>query len=80
MDGRAMSVESKVFHILGLSCLGSAVFLMVYVFYHVVLYGGIICVESNLFIVGVETGMTVLAVVYFGYIFGKTLRKQDFSQ
>jgi len=72
---RAMAFGDKIFHVLGLSCLGSAVFLMVYVFYHVALYGGIICIEPNLFIVAWEVGMTALAVVYFGYVFSKTLMK-----
>jgi len=74
-----MLARSKVFHVLGLSCLGSAVFLMIYVFYHVVVYGGIICVEPNLFIVACEVAMSVIAVVYFGYVFGKTLMKLEFS-
>jgi len=68
-----MAFKNDVFHVLGLSCLGSAVFLMVYIFYHVALYGGIICIEPNLFIVACEVGMTALAVIYFGYVFSKTL-------
>ena len=72
-----MSIKNKVFHVLGLSCLGSAVFLMAYVFYHIVLYGGIVCVEPNVLMVACELGMTIQAVVYFGYIFNKTLRKQE---
>ena len=73
-----MSLKDKAFHTLGLSCLGSAVFLMVYVFYNVALYGGIICEESNLFIVVCEVGMTGIAVIYFGYVLSKTLTKQRF--
>lgn len=69
----AMAFKNDVFHVLGLSCLGSAVFLMVYIFYHVALYGGIICIEQNLFIVTCEVGMTALAVIYFSYVFSKTL-------
>ena len=70
-----MLSKGKVFHILGLSCLGSAVFLMAYIFFNIAFYGGIICEEQNLFIVAWEVGMTGIAVVYFGYIFSKTLTK-----
>lgn len=55
--------------------MGSAVFLMAYIFFNIAFYGGIICEEQNLFIVAWEVGMTGIAVVYFGYIFSKTLTK-----
>jgi len=61
-------------HILGLSCLGGAIFLEILVFTDIVQRGYFMAVEGNTFILVLETVLTAFAFVYFIYIYQRFIR------
>ena len=61
-------------HILGLSCLGGAIFLEILVFTDIVQRGYFMAVEGNTFILILETMLTAFAFVYFIYIYQRFIR------
>jgi len=61
-------------HTLGLSCLGSAVFLELLVFIDVLQRGCFIAVENNALILSTELALTSFAVAYFIYLFIRVIR------
>ncbi len=63
-----------LFHTLGLSCLGGAIFLQVLVFSGIVGQGYFVAVEKNIAILGFEVVLTVFAMVYFVYIYQRLIR------
>jgi len=64
----------NLLHILGLSCLGGAIFLEILVFSDIVQRGYFMAVEGNTFILVLETVLTAVAFVYFIYIYQKFIR------
>jgi len=64
----------NILHILGLSCLGGAIFLEILVFTGIVQRGYFMAVESNTFILALETVLTAFAFVYFIYIYQRFIR------
>jgi len=58
----------------GLSCLGSAIFLQVLVFWDIVEQGYFRAVETNCVILAIEVALTVFAALYFVYMFQKVVR------
>jgi len=63
-----------LFHILGLSCLGSSIFLQVLVFMDIMHQGYFLAVEKNQAILWGEVAFTVFTLVYFLYLYVSTLR------
>jgi hypothetical protein len=63
-----------IFHTLGLSCVGGAIFLQVLVFSGIVQQGYFMAVEKNTVILSLEVVLTVFALVYFAYIYQKLIR------
>jgi len=63
-----------LFHSLGLSCLGGAVFLQILVFKDIVQQGYFFGVEHNPFIRQFELGLTVFALVYLAYLYVSMVR------
>ena len=63
-----------LFHTLGLSCVGGAIFLQVLVFSGIVGQGYFVAVEKNGVILGFEVVLTVFAIVYFVYIYQRLMR------
>ncbi len=63
-----------VFHTLGLSCLGGAIFLQVLVFAGIVQQGYFMAIEQNSTILSFEVAFTVFAIIYFVYIYQRLLR------
>jgi len=63
-----------VFHSLGLSCLGGAIFLQVLVFADIVQHGYFMAVEQNPAILAFEVVLTGFAAVYFIYIYQRLMR------
>ncbi len=63
-----------LFHSLGLSCLGGAIFLQVLVFTDILQRGYFRAVEENLAVLSFEILLTAFALVYFLYIFQKYIR------
>jgi hypothetical protein len=63
-----------LFHSLGLSCLGGAIFLQVLVFSDILQRGYFRAVEGNLAILSFEILLTAFALVYFVYIYQKLIR------
>ena len=64
-------VPSKLralFHAIGLSCLGSALFLQTTVFMNIAQKGYFLGIENNKIIFSSEIGLTVFALAYFGYV------------
>jgi hypothetical protein len=64
-----------VFHSLGLSCLGGAIFLQILVFADILQHGYFMAVEQNPAILAFEVALTVFAAVYFIYIYQRLMRQ-----
>jgi hypothetical protein len=64
-----------VFHSLGLSCLGGAIFLQILVFADILQHGYFMAVEQNPAILGFEVALTGFAVIYFVYIYQRLMRQ-----
>ena len=76
-----MKVEPKLdrrmrvlFHTLGLSCLGGAIFLQILVFTDILQHGYFMAVENNPAILIFEILLTVFALVYFVYMYQRFIR------
>jgi hypothetical protein len=63
-----------LFHTLGLSCLGGAIFLQILVFIDIIQNGYFIAVESNPIILALEIALTAFALIYFIYIYHGFIR------
>lgn len=63
-----------VFHSLGLSCLGGAVFLQILVFKDILQQGYFLGVEKNPVILESEIALTVFAVVYLIHLYVSKIR------
>jgi hypothetical protein len=63
-----------LFHILGLSCLGGAIFLQILVFTDILQHGYFMAVENNPAILFFEMVLTVFALLYFLYIYQRFIR------
>lgn len=63
-----------LFHSLGLSCLGGALFLQVLVFADILMRGYFMAVERNSVILASEIGLTAFSLVYFVYIYQRFIR------
>jgi hypothetical protein len=64
-----------VFHSLGLSCLGGAIFLQTLVFADILQHGYFMAVEQNLATLAFEVALTAFAVIYFIYIYQRLMRQ-----
>ena len=64
-----------VFHSLGLSCLGGAIFLQILVFADILQHGYFMAVEQNPAILAFEVALTGFAVIYFDYIYQRLMRQ-----
>jgi hypothetical protein len=63
-----------VFHSIGLSCLGGAVFLQILVFKDIVQQGYFVGIEENPVILQLEVGLTAFAVVYLIHLYISKIR------
>jgi hypothetical protein len=63
-----------IFHSLGLSCLGGALFLEALVFADIVQRGYFMAVERNPAILILEIGLTAFSLVYFIYMYQRFIR------
>ena len=63
-----------LFHTLGLSCLGGAIFLQSLVFAGITQQGYFTAVEQNSAILSFEVVLTVFAIIYFVYIYQRLIR------
>ena len=63
-----------LFHTLGLSCIGGAIFLQVLVFADIVQHGYFTAVERNPAILTLEVFLTVFSLVYFVYTYFRFIR------
>ena len=63
-----------LFHTLGLSCLGGAIFLQILVFTDILQHGYFMAVENNPAILIFEIFLTVFALVYFVYMYQRFIR------
>lgn len=63
-----------VFHMLGLSCLGGAIFLQSLVFAGIAQQGYFMAIEQNSTILGFEVVLTAFAALYFVYVYQRLLR------
>ena len=64
-----------IFHSLGLSCLGGAIFLQILVFADILQHGYFMAVEQNTAILAFEVALTAFAVIYFLYIYQRLMRQ-----
>ena len=63
-----------LFHTLGLSCLGGAIFLQILVFTDILQYGYFMAVEKNPAILTLEMLLTTFSLIYFIYIYQRFIR------
>jgi len=63
-----------LFHTLGLSCLGGAIFLQILVFTDILQRGYFMAVENNVAILVFEIALTAFAFIYFVYIYLRFIR------
>jgi hypothetical protein len=63
-----------LFHTLGLSCLGGAIFLQILVFTDILQHGYFMAVEKNPAILTLEMLLTAFSLVYFAYIYQRFIR------
>ena len=63
-----------VFHTMGLSCLGGAVFLQILVFKDILQQGYFMGIEKNPVILQLEVALTVFAVVYLIHLYISKIR------
>jgi len=63
-----------LFHTLGLSCVGGAIFLQILVFADILRNGYFMAVENNLAILIFEINLTAFALIYFLYIYQRFVR------
>lgn len=63
-----------LFHTIGLSCLGGAIFLQILVFTDILTNGYFMAVEHNLAILTFEVLLTVFSFIYFIYIYQRFIR------
>jgi hypothetical protein len=63
-----------LFHTVGLSCLGGAIFLQILVFTDILTNGYFMAVENNLAILTFEVLLTVFSFIYFIYIYQRFIR------
>jgi hypothetical protein len=63
-----------LFHTLGLSCVGGAIFLQILVFADILQHGYFRAIESNPAILTLEIVLTAFASVYFIYIYQRFIR------
>ncbi|RJS69376.1 hypothetical protein CW693_02535 [Candidatus Bathyarchaeota archaeon] len=63
-----------LFHSLGLSCLGGAIFLQILVFTDILQHGYFMAVENNPAILAFEIVLTFFALIYFVYMYQRFIR------
>jgi len=63
-----------LFHTLGLSCLGGAIFLQLLVFTDILQHGYFMAVENNPAILSFEMLLTVFSAIYFAYMYQRFIR------
>jgi hypothetical protein len=63
-----------IFHTLGLSCIGGAIFLQTLVFTDILTNGYFMAVEHNLAILSFEVLLTAFSFMYFIYIYQRFVR------
>ena len=63
-----------IFHTLGLSCVGGAIFLQAIVFSGIIQQGYFMAIEQNMTILSFEVVLTVFAIIYFVYIYERLIR------
>jgi hypothetical protein len=63
-----------LFHTLGLSCLGGAIFLQILVFTDILQHGYFMAVEKNPAILMFEILLTAFALIYFIYTYQRFIR------
>ena len=63
-----------VFHNIGLSCLGGAIFLQILVFLDIAKNGYFMAIEQNLSILVSEVILTAFSLIYFIYIYQRLIR------
>ncbi len=64
-----------LFHSLGLSCLGGAIFLQILVFTDIFTHGYFMAIENNPVVLTLEVGLTGFALIYFVYIYQRLIRQ-----
>lgn len=73
LDGHLKLVR-LIFHSLGLSCLGGAVFLQILVFKDIAQQGYFVGAERNPIILQLEVALTVFAVIYLIHLYISKIR------
>jgi hypothetical protein len=66
-----------LFHSLGLSCLGGAIFLQILVFTDILQHGYFMAVENNPAILIFEMVLTGFALIYFVYVYQRFIRSME---
>jgi hypothetical protein len=71
---RANNRIRLIFHSLGLSCVGGALFLEILVFADILQHGYFMAVEKNTSILAFEICLTAFSLLYFVYMYQRFIR------
>ncbi len=74
IDPRTSIAIRTLFHVLGLSCIGGAIFLQILVFTDIATRGYFTAVEHNPIILTSEIVLTVFSVIYFVYTYQRFIK------
>jgi hypothetical protein len=74
LNGHFIGPLRLIFHSLGLSCLGGAVFLQVLVFKDIIVQGYFVGVEKNPLILHLEVALTIFSAIYLVHLFISKIR------
>ncbi|MGB9713543.1 MAG: hypothetical protein ACPLZC_01035 [Candidatus Bathyarchaeales archaeon] len=77
MNSNTTTIDRRIrvlFHTLGLSCLGGAIFLQILVFTDILQHGYFMAMENNPLILTLEVALTAFALIYFLYMYQRLIR------
>jgi len=74
IDVRMSKRMQVLFHTVGLSCLGGAIFLQLLVFTDILTHGYFMAVEKNPAILAFEVVLTAFSLAYFVFIYHRFIR------
>ena len=69
-----------LFHMLGLSVLSGAMYLMMRTFVGIYMNGYFLAIESNIYILSLEIIMTLYGIIYLIYLFNTHFKKDKYQK
>jgi hypothetical protein len=73
-------IVKLLFHTLGISCLGGAVFLEALVFSDILQHGYFYAMETEPFILTLELLLTIYTAIYLAYMFYRLMKRLELTR